>query len=109
MKLAERQVETRTELDEIGKRRKELEELEKLLAEDTKTAIAHARRDKVPITEAADRVGLERTTIYQVYDNREKAAGKTSSNGRRPARSAGASGARNGDGRRSSGRAVAAA
>lgn len=78
---------TRRELDLIGRRRKKLRKLEEDLAKDTKTAISHARRDKVPMTEAADRVALERTTIYQVYDT-PKETGKPSTNGRRSARSA---------------------
>jgi predicted DNA-binding transcriptional regulator AlpA len=88
MKLAQRQVKTRAELGDIGKRRKELEELEAQLAKDTKTAIVHARRDKVPITEAADLVGLERTTIYQVYDKRPQTPRQPSPKSRRSARTA---------------------
>jgi hypothetical protein len=66
-----REAKTRRELASIGRRRKRLRKMEEELAADTKTAISHARRDNVPITEAADLVGLERTTIYQVYERAE--------------------------------------
>jgi DNA-binding NtrC family response regulator len=79
------QATTRRELDAIGRRRKKLRKLEEELARDTKKAISHARRDNVPMTEAADRVGLERTTIYQVYDT-PQATSQPSSNGRGSAR-----------------------
>lgn len=84
---------TRRELAAVGRRRKKLRKMEEDLAKDTATAISHARRDKVPITEAAELVGLERTTIYQVYNGGSDGSRQTATKDRGSARSASANGA----------------
>lgn len=58
---------SRRQLDAIGTRRKALDEDSAKLHADTVVAVANAREAKIPMTEAARRIGLTRTTIYQVY------------------------------------------
>lgn len=41
--------------------------MEEELAEDIREALPSARVARVPMEEAADRLGLNRTTLYQVY------------------------------------------
>lgn len=50
----------------IGRRRARLKAREAELAKDTEEALT-AARGIVPTTEAADLVGLHRTTVYQQY------------------------------------------
>lgn len=58
----------RRTLDALGKRRKKLRKMQDELAEDIREAMPDVRLCKsIPIEEAAQRLGLNRTTIYQVY------------------------------------------
>lgn len=63
--MTRRQAEQR--LDGLGRRRKKLEEAEVKLRKDIEAALPRTKIAGVPHTEAADRIGLNRTTIYQVY------------------------------------------
>jgi cytochrome c556 len=58
---------SRRQLDAIGRRRARIRAEEAKLAADTKSALANAKKAAVPIKEAAKRVGITRTTAYQVY------------------------------------------
>lgn len=60
-------VSVRQKLDRIGKRRAAQEAREEKLAVDTEKVLAEARKEGVPVTEAAKRTGLHRTTLYRVY------------------------------------------
>lgn len=59
--------EVRRRLSSLGKRRKKQATVEQALADDIREALAAARLAKVPMEEAATRLGLNRTTLYQVY------------------------------------------
>lgn len=59
--------EVRQRLSKLGKRRKKQAAAERELADDIREAVAAARLAKVPMGEAATRLGLNRTTLYQVY------------------------------------------
>lgn len=58
--------EIREELREIGERRKAHVAAGKKLVDDTRTAIKRAK-GAVPMTEIADLVDLERTSMYHTY------------------------------------------
>lgn len=60
-------VSVRQKLDRIGKRRAAHQAREDKLAEDTEKVLAEAVEEGVPVTEAAKRTGLHRTTLYRVY------------------------------------------
>jgi len=53
-------------LAELGRRRERLRGGEEVLADETKKAIKRAI-GVLPMTEVADLVGLDRTTLYKVY------------------------------------------
>jgi hypothetical protein len=59
--------EVRRKLDALGKRREKLRKMEEELAEDIVSVLPGVKVSSVPMEEAADRLGLNRTTIYQVY------------------------------------------
>lgn len=59
----------RVRLDQLGRRRKRRDHDIETLAEEIKETLAAARVTGVPMTEAAKRLGLNRTTLYQVYLN----------------------------------------
>ena len=74
-------------LDGLGKRRKKLEEDEAKLRKDIEEALPAVKIAGVSRSEAADRIGLNRTTLYQVYipdSSRasKKRGGKAVANGR---------------------------
>lgn len=54
-------------LSSLGKRRKKRDRDGEALAKDIKEALAAARVAGIPMEEAAKRLGLNRTTLYQVY------------------------------------------
>jgi DNA-binding phage protein len=56
----------RHELDALGKKRDQLDGDEQELMEEVREVLARAK-GVVPITEAADRLHMHRTTIYRVY------------------------------------------
>jgi hypothetical protein len=56
----------RADLAELGRLRKEQDVNVGELARATRTRVMRAR-GKIPATEIADLVGLERTTLYRVY------------------------------------------
>lgn len=56
----------RAELREIGERRAAQEKERKKLSNDTQDAIKRAK-GRVPMTEIAKLVGLERTSMYHTY------------------------------------------
>lgn len=55
-------------LDELGQRRVQNDADGKKIAKETKAALKRARREKVPVSEVADRLGVHRTTLYRVYE-----------------------------------------
>lgn len=57
----------RAELRKIGERRAEVKAEDARLAEDTARAIKRARRARLPMTEVAALVGLDRTYLYRGY------------------------------------------
>lgn len=57
----------RRRLSALGKRREKLRKLEEELAEEISGLLPAARLSKVSMEEAAKRLGLNRTTLYQVY------------------------------------------
>jgi ribosome-binding protein aMBF1 (putative translation factor) len=60
--------EVRRRLTALGKRRKKRQAEDEELVEAIKRALAAARViGGIPMEEAADRLGLNRTTLYQVY------------------------------------------
>lgn len=59
--------EVRRRLTSLGKRRKKQDAASETLKDDIKEAVAAARLAGIPMEEAAQRLGLNRTTIYQVY------------------------------------------
>lgn len=61
------QGQARRRLSALGKRRKTREAQDQKWAEDVKKVLAEARVAGVPMGEAANRLGLNRTTLYQVY------------------------------------------
>lgn len=56
-------------LDELGQRRAQNDADDKEISKEIKAALKRVRREKLPISEAADRLGIHRTTLYRVYDN----------------------------------------
>lgn len=56
----------RRKLDGIGKRRTKLRADEDKLYKDT-ISVLELAKGVIPTTEAADRVGLNRSTVYEVY------------------------------------------
>lgn len=59
--------EIRRRLNNLGKTRKKRKAEDTRLVEDIKEALAAARLAGIPMEEAAKRLGLNRTTLYQVY------------------------------------------
>jgi predicted DNA-binding protein (UPF0251 family) len=59
--------EIRRRLTNIGKRRKKREIEGEALSVEIKEALAAARLAGIPMEEAGKRLGLNRTTLYQVY------------------------------------------
>lgn len=59
--------EVRRRLNALGKTRKKRKAEDSRLVEDIKEALAAARVAGIPMEEAAQRLGLNRTTLYQVY------------------------------------------
>lgn len=59
--------EVRRRLRALGKRREKLRKLEEELAEDTIELLPAVKVSRVSMEEAAKRLGLNRTTLYQVY------------------------------------------
>lgn len=57
----------RRRLSTLGKRRKKRKTEDEQLVGDIKEALAAARLAGIPMEEAATRLGLNRTTLYQVY------------------------------------------
>lgn len=53
-------------LDEIGRRRRELNEQEETLRDATRAALRQSQ-GIIPRAEAARRVGLNRSTVYELY------------------------------------------
>lgn len=70
--------EIRRRLSALGKRRKKREEQGDVLADDIREALEAARLARIPMEEAAQRLGLNRTTLYQVYLVDEKAPAERS-------------------------------
>lgn len=68
MSPAEKAARTRARkrLDSLGRRRKRLRTSEEKLQEDTETAIKETA-GLVPVAEAARRLDLNRSTVYEVY------------------------------------------
>jgi hypothetical protein len=56
----------RVTLDSLGERRARLKADEETLREDTRIGL-RAARGLVPIAEAAQRAGLNRSTVYELY------------------------------------------
>jgi DNA-binding phage protein len=56
----------RDELQEIGRRRDDLSTDQAKLARDTRLALRRAR-GRLPVTEMARLVGLERSSLYRTY------------------------------------------
>lgn len=71
----------REELDELGRRRDKLDSDEESLRKDTRKALRKARGESVPIAEAARRVKLNRSTVYELYLGDEHAGGGTAHGG----------------------------
>lgn len=59
--------EIRRRLNALGKARKKRKAEDEKWTEDVKEALAAARLASIPMEEAAERLGLNRTTLYQVY------------------------------------------
>lgn len=59
--------EVRRRLNALGKKRKKRKTEDERWTEDVKEALSAARLAGIPMEEAADRLGLNRTTLYQVY------------------------------------------
>lgn len=59
--------EIRRRLNALGKTRKKRKAEDEQLVGDIKEALAAARLAGIPMEEAANRLGLNRTTLYQVY------------------------------------------
>ena len=59
--------EVRRRLDALGRRRKKLRKMQAELADDIADAIPDVKVSNLSMDEAAERLGLNRTTIYQVY------------------------------------------
>lgn len=59
--------EVRRRLNALGKTRKKRKAEDSRLVQDIKEALAAARVAGIPMEEAANRLGLNRTTLYQVY------------------------------------------
>jgi DNA invertase Pin-like site-specific DNA recombinase len=59
--------EIRRRLNSLGKTRKKRRAEDERLVDDIKEALAAARLAGIPMEEAAKRLGLNRTTLYQVY------------------------------------------
>lgn len=68
----------RQRLDQLGRRRKEQDHNIEDLAGAIRETLAVARVAGVPMTEAAERLGLNRTTLYQVYLNAKNSPGRAS-------------------------------
>lgn len=62
-------------LDQLGDRRKKEDQQGEKTAEDIRKALAAAKVAGVPMTEAAERLDLNRTTLYQVYLDAETTPG----------------------------------
>jgi DNA invertase Pin-like site-specific DNA recombinase len=56
----------RRRLDSLGRRRKRLRDAEEKLQEDTAKAMRETA-GVVPVADAARRLGLNRSTVYEVY------------------------------------------
>lgn len=56
----------KAELRELGKRRQSLDKDEATLAAEVERALRRAY-GKISVTEAADLLGMHRTTVYRVY------------------------------------------
>jgi DNA-binding phage protein len=56
----------RAELDALGQRREALDTEDEALMDEVREVLARAE-GVVPVTEAADRLKMHRTTIYRVY------------------------------------------
>lgn len=61
------QGQARRRLNALGKRRKKRNAQDEKWTEDVKQVLAEARVAGIPMEEAATRLGLNRTTLYQVY------------------------------------------
>jgi transcriptional regulator of acetoin/glycerol metabolism len=59
--------EVRRRLNALGKTRKKRKAEDEKWTEDVKEALSAARLAGIPMEEAAERLGLNRTTLYQVY------------------------------------------
>ena len=57
----------RDELDALGRRRDKLDSDEESLRQDTREVLRKAIGEKVPVAEAARRVKLNRSTVYELY------------------------------------------
>lgn len=57
----------RAELRKLGKRRERQGQAARKLAAETAAAVRRARQAKVPVTETARLIGLERSSIYHTY------------------------------------------
>jgi DNA-directed RNA polymerase specialized sigma24 family protein len=57
----------RTKLKAVGKKRQRVKNMQRELQDETRKAMEQARREEVPITEAARLAGLHRGTVYELY------------------------------------------
>jgi DNA-binding NtrC family response regulator len=64
---ASRQADIRKELSSLGTRIAQLRQEEEELARDIKRGLTKAQRVNIPMTEAADLLGVHRTTLYRAY------------------------------------------
>lgn len=55
------------ELRSLRRRRETNERREEQWAEDTVAVLRRCRQENYPITDAADQIGLERSTLYRTY------------------------------------------
>lgn len=74
MKQTEEQKETRSKLSRLGARRKRNVKEGEELQGDVRDAVKEARDAGVPMDEVAERLGIHRSTLYELYIEKDERA-----------------------------------